>query len=101
MPAAHYEIRCDVCHKSNIDWSEYEGLIWCYDCETDTKGEGGVFDGPISLRVGEMIGLSFDRIDLATGEILKCLDEDHHLVWKPTGTFVKMTAPARPRRRMP
>ena len=41
---ARYEITCDLCGGANITWSEYEHLIWCYDCENDTAGQGGIFD---------------------------------------------------------
>jgi hypothetical protein len=64
-----YEIVCDKCNGTNIEWSEFEGLIWCYDCQIDTKGTGGVFDGPIPLEVAGVLGMSFDRIDLER----KCL----------------------------
>jgi len=46
-----YEISCDKCNGSNITWSEYEKMIWCYDCEIDTEGNGGIFNGPILLGV--------------------------------------------------
>lgn len=60
-----YEVYCDCCGSSNTAWSEYEGMIWCYDCEKDTPGTGGIFDGPIPLRLCKDMGISFDRIWLA------------------------------------
>ena len=38
-----------------ITWSEYEGMLWCFKCQIDTKGFGGIFDGPIPMGVTEMI----------------------------------------------
>ncbi len=56
-----YEISCDKCGGSNITWSEYEHKIWCYDCKIDTRGNEGIFGGPIPLEVSKMLGISFDR----------------------------------------
>lgn len=50
-----YEMCCDKCHGQNIEWSEFEGKIWCYDCEIDTDGFGGIFSGPIPHNVTELI----------------------------------------------
>lgn len=65
-----YGIRCDVCGSDNLDWSEYEGLIWCYNCEIDTKGTAGIFDGPIPINLCKMMGISFDKFNLETKEII-------------------------------
>lgn len=56
-----YEISCDICGGSNIEWSEFEHMIWCYDCEKDTPGNGGVFDGPIPFQAAQILGLNFMR----------------------------------------
>lgn len=61
MNPAAYSIRCDKCNGGNIEWSEWEHMIWCYDCEIDTEGFPGIFDGPIAVTVAELLGLSFDR----------------------------------------
>jgi len=66
MKPTAYEISCDLCGGSNIEWSEYEHMVWCYDCEKDTPGNGGIFDGPIGLELCRILGISFDRIDLKT-----------------------------------
>ncbi len=63
-----YEIHCDLCQGTNITWSEWEGMIWCYDCQKDTKGFGGIFEGPIPFGIMPMLSISLDRIDLATGK---------------------------------
>jgi len=65
-----YGITCDICGGENIEWSEFEHMIWCYDCEKDTPGQGGVFDGPIPMGVCGLLGMNFDHIDLKTGQRL-------------------------------
>lgn len=57
-----YEIVCDKCGGNNIEWSEYERMIWCYDCKVDTEGRGGLFSGPISTLMVEMVGMSLARL---------------------------------------
>jgi len=66
-----YGIECDICGGINLHWSEWEHLIWCYDCEIDTKGTGGIFDGPIPVGSAEVLGISFDRVNIKTGEIIE------------------------------
>jgi len=68
MEPTRYAIRCDLCDSINITWSEYEHLIWCYDCQNDTAGTGGIFDGPIPLKAAELLGMSLDKVHLKTGE---------------------------------
>lgn len=70
-------MRCDKCWSgelddrtgTNITWSEYEHKIWCYDCKIDTKGFGGVFDGPIPIQASYLLGITFDRFNLETKQI--------------------------------
>jgi hypothetical protein len=64
MKPFEYEIQCDKCGGSNIEWSEFEHKIWCYDCKIDTDGTEGVFGGPIGWGVAELIGLSFNKWDM-------------------------------------
>ena len=64
MQPQTYEIACDKCGGTNLDWSEYKHKIWCYDCKIDTDGTGGIFDGPIVWGVAEMLGISFNRFNL-------------------------------------
>ena len=66
---AVYSIRCDKCKGSNIQWSEFKGMIWCYKCKVDTKGTGGIFDGPIPIQLCDIMGLRFDRISLKTKKV--------------------------------
>lgn len=66
-----YGIDCDLCGGGNLHWSEFDGLIWCYDCEKDTEGTDGIFDGPIMIGVCGMMGMCFDKVNIETGEIEK------------------------------
>ena len=85
LEPARYQIRCDLCGGDNITWSEYEHLIWCYDCEKDTVGTGGIFDGPIPLGATQLLGLSLDMVDLKTGERFTPVEnkETHKLEYVP------------------
>ena len=66
----NYEILCDRCKGRNIEWSEFEGHIWCYDCEVDTKGTQGIFDGIISIGVCKALGISLDIYDMEKKKIV-------------------------------
>ena len=55
----------------NTTWSEFEHMIWCFDCEKDTPGSRGIFDGPIPLECCNLMGVRFDRINIKTGKIMK------------------------------
>ena len=70
MEPARYDIRCDLCGGTDVVWSEYERMIWCYDCEKDTVGTGGIFDGPVPVGATGVLGLSLDMVDLETGQRL-------------------------------
>jgi hypothetical protein len=69
MPPAAYEIAPCECGNHDTQWSEFKGHLWCGRCEKDFVPEhNGVFDGPIPLHTATLLGMCFDRIDLATGE---------------------------------
>jgi hypothetical protein len=76
-----YEISCDLCGGVNITWSEYEHMIWCYDCQKDTPGNAGIFDGPIPLQICNMVGISFDKIEISTGDMLYMHIQDGKIYW--------------------
>lgn len=93
LPPYAYDIECDKCHRTNIDWSEFEHCIWCYDCKIDTEGTEGVFGGPIPIMASYILGRHFDRINLETQQIerlnLDTLNEEHKLVWDPPDVVQK------------
>lgn len=76
-----YEIQCDICKGSNLHWSEFEGLIWCYDCEKDTAGTGGIFDGPIPIGASDLLGITFDKIEIETGKLFKMVRTEGKIDW--------------------
>ena len=78
-----YEMSCDKCEGINIEWSEYERMIWCYDCEIDTLGNAGIFDGPIPIGAASLFGMSFDKFCLKTKRLLKMKIKEEILVWEP------------------
>lgn len=79
-----YECHCDLCGGNNITWSEYQHMFWCYDCQKDTSGFLGIFDGPIPLEVSKLLGICFDRIHLKTGRIMNMVSREGSgkLIWK-------------------
>lgn len=77
-----YDISCDLCGGSNITWSEYEHMIWCYDCEKDTHGTDGIFDGPIPIQAMALLGISLDMIEIDTGERLYMRIKEDRIVWE-------------------
>ena len=83
MKPTAYGISCDICGGDNIDWSEFEHRIWCYDCEKDTPGNGSIFDGPIPINICSILNISFDRICLKTKRILRMKNMGDHLEWVP------------------
>ena len=64
-------IVCPNCGGENIDWSEFEGCIWCYDCEKDIDNYDNPLSGPVPVGVARMVGIYLDQINLETGEIKK------------------------------
>jgi len=76
-----YEISCNVCNGTNITWSEYEHLIWCYDCQQDVPGNHGIFDGPIPLETCKILGISFDKIEISTGDMLYEHNDGSRIWW--------------------
>lgn len=81
-----YEILCDCCSGVNIEWSEFKGMVWCYDCKIDTPGTPGIFGGPIPFETATLLGLCFDRLDLETNQVLTCsFDEFGELQWLSEG----------------
>jgi len=82
MQPSVYEIKCDKCGGENITWSEYKHKIWCFDCEIDTEGTGGIFDGPIPMNLAEMMGISFDRIRIKDGKRLAIKNNGGHIYWQ-------------------
>jgi len=63
LPPAAYDIECDRCKGSNLAWSEWAHKIWCFDCEKDTPGTDGIFDGPIPYEVAKMRKIPLEQTE--------------------------------------
>ena len=65
LPPQAFDCTCEKCGGRNLEWSEYEHHIWCYDCEIDFDPQdsinAGIFSGPIPIQTTAMFGTSFDR----------------------------------------
>ena len=89
-----YEIECPICGGHNIEWSEFEGHIWCYKCKKDIYIDlyhSGIFSGPIPMGTATYIfGLCFDRFNIETKEIVKFDDiEKFNSTWVKTDELIK------------
>lgn len=72
MRPAAYEIDPCECGNSDPDWSEYRRHLWCQKCCKDfVPKHSGIFDGPIPVNTSRLLGISFDRFNLATEQIEK------------------------------
>jgi len=78
-----YEITCDRCGGHNIEWSEYEHMIWWYNCQVDTHGTEGIFDGPIPFELMKMLGSPLDRWNMETQQVEYIHIIDGHVKWLP------------------
>lgn len=71
QPSRYDVAPCD-CGNHETQWSEWKDHLWCDKCQKDFIPEHyGIFDGPIPAGVAQMLGISFDRINLETMEIIK------------------------------
>ena len=70
MRPAAYEVAGCTCGNTDPDWSEFKERLWCQKCEKDfIPAHNGVFDGPIPVGVATLLGMSFERYNLATKQI--------------------------------
>lgn len=61
---------CRECGNDDPEWSEYKDMLWCAKCQKDFTPEfWGILDGPVCVEVCELLGIYFDRVNLATNEI--------------------------------
>jgi len=66
-----YSIPGCNCGNADPDWSEYKDHIWCANCKIDFEpAHWGILDGPVGINACAMLGIHFDRLDLATGKII-------------------------------
>lgn len=63
-----FEVSPCSCGNVDTEWSEYKDHLWCDKCQKDFVPEHhGLFDGPIMVKLCQLLGISFDRINLETG----------------------------------
>lgn len=68
MQPRHFEMAPCDCGNHDTMWSEYAKHLWCPKCEIDFVAKhSGIFDGPIPIKTCALMGLSFDRLNMATG----------------------------------
>lgn len=65
----NFDLHCTEDRDHNITWSEFEDHVWCYDCEKDIEYKSGYSIFPTKLA--EIVGISFDKIDLERNLYLK------------------------------
>ena len=83
MHPSAYEISCNLCG-GEVEWSEFEHMVWCWRCLKDVPGNPGIFGGPIPIEACEILGISLDKIDLKTGKRLYMKVKENKVVWKKT-----------------
>lgn len=70
QPPAAYGLPPCECGNTNTRWSEYERHLWCEKCGKDfVPAHSGIFDGPIPAQLAGLMGMRFDRVILATGQM--------------------------------
>ena len=72
QPPSIYDISGCPCGNNDTQWSEYKDHLWCDKCLKDFIPESyGIFDGPITVQVCNLLGIYFDVINLETMEIIE------------------------------
>lgn len=70
-PPKYFDVQCPKCKKTNIEWSEFQKYIWCYDCKEDLELRNDILFGspiPINFSV-HLLKMNFDRFNMETNEI--------------------------------
>ena len=63
---SHFEVAPCACGNHETQWSEYAGHLWCAKCEKDFVPEHtGILGGPVPIKLATMLGVNFDRFNLA------------------------------------
>lgn len=67
-----YGISGCSCGNTNTEWSEYKNHLWCDQCLKDFIPEcNGIFDGPITIQVCNLLGIYFNVINLETMQVIE------------------------------
>ncbi len=88
QPPAAYGLPPCECGNTEVQWSEYVGHLWCEKCQKDfVPAHGGIFDGPIPAQAAATMGVRFDRVLIATGQIERFDGESGRYV-QPDGNVI-------------
>lgn len=73
-----FELPGCSCGNEDMQWSEYQGHLWCDKCQLDfIPKHNGIFDNPIGMGMAKMLGITFTRINLKT-DLLEALDSNNN-----------------------
>ena len=62
-----FDVAPHSCGRHDAQWSEFQGNLWCARCKVDFVPEhNGIFDGPIPMASAALMGVVFDRFDIAS-----------------------------------
>ncbi len=69
-PQDLFEVQCTKCKGINLEWSEWDDHIWCFDCEIDFNDYDHI-SGPIPVMAAYMLGMTFDKFDIVNQKLIK------------------------------
>jgi len=88
-----FDISPCECGNRATQWSEYENHLWCANCKSDFVPEHwGILDGPVPVGLCKLMGLTFDRLNLITGEIEPFLTKPAEVPTSTPESFVERGA---------
>jgi hypothetical protein len=62
---------CPLCGKADYLWGTFKERVWCLNCEKDVVPEHwGILDGPVGVKICQLLGIQFDAVDLLTGLVI-------------------------------
>lgn len=80
QPPKHFEVAGCQCGNNDTQWSEFEAHVWCDTCQLDFKPtHGGVFDSPIPVKISQMLGLSFHKLNLHNNQVEAFTTEGYYV----------------------
>ena len=84
-PATYGVAECPQCKTAPEHYSEYDGRVWCEECQTDyIPKHFGVFSGPIALEACELLDICFDRCHIPTGNLERFVESNETGWWPET-----------------
>lgn len=69
-PPKHFDMAPCECGNHDTQWSEFAKHLWCATCGIDFEPKHtGVLGTPIPIKTAHLMGIDFDRVQLATDQI--------------------------------